>query len=65
MSVDGWLAGCEAEAARLKAELQPWQDGVIRWGGAEGVVKTARPIKGIELDIAAVERRMSRLRQMG
>jgi hypothetical protein len=62
--VNDLLAACEAEATRLKAELQPWKDGGIRGCGASGIAETAWHIKGIELDIAALDRHMSRLQQM-
>jgi hypothetical protein len=63
-AVNGWLAGCELEATRLKAELRPYKDGTIcrlRIGGKD---RLADHIAWIEADIAALDRYMTRLRQM-
>jgi hypothetical protein len=62
--VNDWLAGCEVEATRLKAELRPYRDGTIcrlRVGGKD---RLADHIAWIEADITALDRHMARLRGM-
>jgi hypothetical protein len=59
--VIGWLAACEAEEARLKAELQPYKDGTIHRLHVGGVDRFADHIAWIEADIVAVHRHMRRL----
>lgn len=63
MIANSWLGACEIEAARLRAELKPYKDGIILYWRLGGVDKTAEHIAWIEADIAALDRHMSRLRQ--